>query len=57
VRAVALTVTVLFLAMFGVLTALDISHHGVTPLAVLAILILGLLGTGIIGALRHPPRD
>ena len=54
---VVLAVTLVFLAMLGVLTALDISHHGVTPLAVLSILILGLLGTGIIGALRHPPRD
>jgi hypothetical protein len=57
VRAVVLIVTLVFLAMFGLLTALDISHHGVTPLAVVSILVLGLLGTGIIGALRHRPPE
>ena len=38
------------------LTALDMVRHGVNWLNVLAILIVILFGTGIVGALVQPPR-
>jgi len=55
-RYVLLVVVVAFTAFIGVLTALDMIHHGVNWLNVLAILIVVLFGTGIVGALVQPPR-
>ncbi len=52
-RLVLLAVVVVFIAMVGLLTVLDMIHHGVSWLDVLAILIVILFGTGIIGALLH----
>jgi hypothetical protein len=56
-RFVLLVVVVAFAVLIGVLTALDMIHHGVTWLDVLAILIVILFGTGIVGALLHQPRQ
>ncbi len=57
-RTVLLLVALVFIAGFGLLTALDISRYGLTPLDVLAILILILFCTGIVGALTHRrPHD
>ncbi len=55
-RIVLLVLVVAFTVLIGVLTALDMIHHGVNWLDVLAILIVVLFGTGIVGALLHPPR-
>jgi cytochrome c biogenesis protein CcdA len=55
-RFVLLVVVVVFTVLIGVLTVLDMIHHGVNWLDVLAILIVVLFGTGIVGALLHPPR-
>jgi cytochrome c biogenesis protein CcdA len=55
-RLLLLVVVVAFTVLIGVLTALDMIHHGVNWLDVLAILIVILFGTGIVGALLHPPR-
>ncbi|HEX3690056.1 MAG TPA: hypothetical protein VHV28_10165 [Solirubrobacteraceae bacterium] len=55
-RHVLLVLVVAFTVLIGVLTALDMIHHGVNWLDVLAILIVVLFGTGIVGALLHPPR-
>jgi cytochrome c biogenesis protein CcdA len=55
-RFLLLVLVVAFTALIGVLTALDMVHHGVTWLDVLAVLIVILFGTGIVGALLHPPR-
>jgi hypothetical protein len=55
VRQGILVVALLFIAALATLTALDIAHYGLTVLDVLAILILVLFCTGIIGALRNPP--
>jgi cytochrome c biogenesis protein CcdA len=55
-RIVLLVLVVAFTVLIGVLTALDMIHHGVNWLDVLAILIVVLFGTGIVGALVHPPR-
>ena len=55
-RLVLLILVVAFTVLIGVLTALDMVHHGVNWLDVLAILIVVLFGTGIVGALLQPPR-
>jgi hypothetical protein len=55
-RYVLLLVAVVFIACFGLLTALDIAHTGLNWLDVLAIIILVLFATGIVGALLEPPR-
>lgn len=52
-----LWVTVVFIGGIGVLTALDIIHNGVTWLDVLAILILILFATGIVGSLVQSLRN
>jgi hypothetical protein len=56
-RTVLLVVVLVFIAGFGALTAIDISRYGLTGLDVVAILILILFSTGIVGALRHRPPD
>jgi hypothetical protein len=55
VRTAILIVAILFIAMLAALTVVDVIHYGVSALDVVAVLILVLLGTGIVGALRHPP--
>jgi membrane associated rhomboid family serine protease len=55
-RFVLLALVVAFTVLIGVLTALDMIHHGVNWLDVLAILIVIVFGTGIVGALVQPPR-
>ena len=55
-RYVLLVVTLVFIAVMGLLTALDIAHTGLNWLDVLAILVLVLFATGIVGALLEPPR-
>jgi hypothetical protein len=56
-RFVILIVVVLFIVVLGVLTVRDIQTHGATPVDVLAIIVLILFTTGIVGALLHPPRQ
>jgi hypothetical protein len=56
-RLVLLAVVLVFTGAIGVTTALDISHHGVSWLDVLAILIVVLFATGIVGALTERPRQ
>ncbi|HEY1713648.1 MAG TPA: hypothetical protein VGG07_12135 [Solirubrobacteraceae bacterium] len=55
-RYLLLVLVVCFTVLIGVLTALDMIHHGVNWLDVLAILVVVLFGTGIVGALLQPPR-
>ena len=55
-RLAVFTVALLFIVALGVLTARDIRMHGATPVDVVAILVLVLFTTGIVGALLHPPR-
>jgi NADH:ubiquinone oxidoreductase subunit 6 (subunit J) len=56
-RVAVLTIALLFIAGLGVLTGLDLARNGVTVVGILAILILVLFTVGIVGALRHPPRE
>jgi hypothetical protein len=55
-RLAVFTVALLFIVALGVLTVSDIRVHGATPVDVLAIIVLVLFTTGIVGALLHPPR-
>ena len=55
-RLLVLTIALLFDAALGALTVRDIHTHGVTPVAVLAIIIVVVFTIGIIGALLHSPR-
>jgi hypothetical protein len=57
VRSFVLAIALLFMALLASLTADDIVRNGVTPLAVVAILILILFAIGIVGALRQPPSE
>jgi hypothetical protein len=56
-RFVILIIVLMFIAVLGVLTVRDIRMNGATPLDVLAIIVLVLFTTGIVGALLHPPRE
>jgi hypothetical protein len=57
VRLAVLTIALLFIAALAVLTVRDIQTHGVTPVAVLAVIIVVLFTTGILGALLNPPKQ
>lgn len=56
-RLLLFAVVLVFTAGIGVLTVLDMADNGVTWLDVVAILVVVLFSTGILGALLHrPPR-
>ena len=55
-RTAVFTVALLFIVALGVLTVRDIRMHGATPVDVLAVVVVVLFTTGIVGALLHPPR-
>jgi hypothetical protein len=53
-RLVLLAISIAFTALIAALTVRDIADNGVTWLDVLAIGIVILFATGLIGALLHP---
>jgi hypothetical protein len=55
-RLLVLTVALVFIAGFAFLTFRAIAEQGVTVAGLLSVFILVLLGVGIVGALRNPPR-
>jgi hypothetical protein len=55
-RIALLCIVIVFIGGLGFLTAQDIANNGVTWLDVLAIVILVLFSTGIVGALLEKPR-
>jgi hypothetical protein len=55
-RLLVITIALLFVAALGALTVRDIHMYGLTPVGVLAVLIVVVFGIGVIGALLHPPR-
>jgi hypothetical protein len=55
-RLLVLGVALVFIAGFAFLTFSAIVEQGFTLASLLSILILALLGIGIVGALRNPPR-
>jgi hypothetical protein len=56
-RVVVLTIALSFIGFLGFLTVLDFIDNGVSAVGVLAVGILVLFLTGIVGALRHPPNE
>ncbi|MGA9859758.1 MAG: hypothetical protein WBQ18_17975 [Solirubrobacteraceae bacterium] len=56
-RFLLLPIVVVFTAFIAVLTVLDMTRHGVSWLDVLALLIVLLFATGVIGALMSRPRQ
>jgi hypothetical protein len=56
-RAAVFTIALVFTSLLGYLTVVDFVRYGVTVLGVLGVLIVLLFGIGIVGALRHPPRE
>jgi hypothetical protein len=57
VRLALLITSISFTAMMVVLVIVDVSTYGVAPLDVLAVPIVGLLATALIGALRKRPPN
>jgi hypothetical protein len=55
-RLLVLTIALLFVGALGALTVRDIHTHGLTPVSVLAVIIVVVFTIGVIGALLHPPR-
>ncbi len=55
-RRAVLTLALVFIAGFAFLTYRALAEQGVTVAGLLSVFILLLLGIGIIGALRNPPR-
>lgn len=55
-RLLVFLAAALFILAFGLLTALYVKSNGVTPVGVIGILILVVIGVGVLGALIHPPR-
>jgi hypothetical protein len=56
VRGVVFTIAVVFIAGFALLTAQDLSRHGLTAAGVLALIVLVLFTVGILGAILKPRR-
>ena len=56
IRVVLLLVTVVFTAFIAVATVLDMIHHGVSWLDIVALLVVALFATGIVGALWESIR-
>lgn len=57
-RYLILIVALLFIGALAALTVSDIVNNGFNALDVVALLVLGLFTTGVLGALRHlPPPD
>ena len=55
-RLVVLCTALLFIVGFAFLTIVSVSEQGFTVASGLSVFILVLLGVGIVGALRNPPR-
>jgi hypothetical protein len=56
VRAALLALAIVFCLAFGGMTLTVISESGLTVLTVTSLLIIALVGLGLIGAIRNPPR-
>ena len=55
-RLIVFGAALLFIGVFAALTIAEIAAHGLNTLTVISALVLGLIGTGVIGALRTPPE-
>ena len=55
-RTVVMCAALLFILGFAVLTVHAVAEKGVSLASVVSFFVLVLLGVGVIGAIRHPPR-
>jgi hypothetical protein len=56
-RIIVLAVALVFIAGFAFLTyTVIVEQGGLTILSLLSVLIVVVLGVGVVGALRNPPR-
>ncbi len=55
-RVLVLCAALVFIAGFAFLTYVAVAEQGFTLASLLSVFILVLLGVGIVGALRNPPR-
>lgn len=51
-----LAIVLAFIVVFAGLTISVIVRNGLDPLTVISIVILGMFGFGVVGALREPPQ-
>ncbi|HMS63570.1 MAG TPA: hypothetical protein PKD63_14925 [Solirubrobacteraceae bacterium] len=56
-RTLILSATLLFLAAFAALTIHAAWDRGFTILSVISLLIIGLMGIGVVGAIWEDPPD
>jgi hypothetical protein len=56
-RTVILASALGFIALLGGLTVYVLARNGPDVLTVASVLVLAMFGFGIVGALRHPPRQ
>jgi hypothetical protein len=55
-RLVTFTIALVFTIGLAILTGLDIARNGLTGVSVMALIVLVLFATGILGALWQSPR-
>ena len=55
-RLVVLLIALVFILGFAVLTLSAVAQQGFTLAGAISVVVLALLGFGILGALRDPPR-
>jgi hypothetical protein len=56
-RVLVLIIALAFIVLLGTLTVYVFVHDGVSADGVIAVFVLILFAVGIVGALRHPPRE
>lgn len=56
-RSAILAAALLFIAILASLTVYVALTSGITVLTFVALLVLGMFGSGMLGALRHPPPE
>jgi hypothetical protein len=56
-RTLVLSASLALIALLAILTITVAVRNGVDVLVVLSLLILGLMGVGVLGALTEPPPD
>lgn len=56
-RQLGLALALVFTAFFAALTISQIVRTGLDVLTVVSLLVLGLFGLGLYGALTHPPEE
>ena len=56
-RTAALVASLALVGLLAFLTVSVIVRDGVTPLVVVSLLLLALIGVGVVGALTNPPEE